>query len=158
MHLWPLVDLGHIFHYILEKKAFESDYVGQYKVKKAFSYFKSGFVSQVVTATGADKDTIFLKGSVLPSQKVSSAPHVVCALLKKSGEIQTAYCSCTVGLSRCCNHVIALLYKVEFAVAETCTEVKCRFNDMTKKVVKGCKVKDLIFEKQILGKSSPNHR
>ena len=157
MKLWPFVNLGHVFHYILQKKAFESDYVGQYKVKKAFSYFKSGFVSQVVSAPGADKGTVILKGNVLPSQKVASAPHVVWALLQQSGEILTAYCSCTAGLSRCCNHVIAILYKVEFAVSEgltspTCTEVKCKFNDMSKNVVKGCKVKDLIFEKQILGK------
>ncbi len=46
---WPLVDLGKIFHYIISKKAFEADYVGQYKVKKAFSYFNSGFVSQIVS-------------------------------------------------------------------------------------------------------------
>ena len=53
--------------------------------------------------------------------------------------------------------MIAILYKVEFAVSEgltspTCTEVKCKFNDMSKNVVKGCKVKDLIYEKQMLGK------
>ena len=36
MQLWPFVDLGHVFHYILERKAFESDYVGQFKVKRLF--------------------------------------------------------------------------------------------------------------------------
>ena len=31
--------------------------------------------------------------------------------------IITAWCSCMAGASRCCNHVIAMLYKVEYANA-----------------------------------------
>ena len=31
---WPTVDLGKIFHCSLEKKAFQADYIDQYKVKK----------------------------------------------------------------------------------------------------------------------------
>ena len=44
---WPKTNLGNIFGYILSKKAFSTDYIGQYKVRKAYSYFKSGFVHQV---------------------------------------------------------------------------------------------------------------
>ena len=155
---WPPVDLGKIFQYILDSKAFEADYVGQYKVKKAFSYFNSGFVSQIVLQNlSMNSETrIVLKSSVLPSQKVSSASHSVWVLLKKSGEVMTAYCSCTAGLSRCCNHVIAVLYKIEYAVASgitspSCTEVKCGFNDRSKKVIKGCKIMSMNIEKHAVG-------
>ncbi len=149
---WPPVDLGKIFHYILNSKAFEADYVGQYKVKKAFSYFKSGFVGQVLSEKLSENKTV-LKSKVLPSQKVTSSSHTVWALIEKNGDILTAYCSCTAGLSRCCNHVIALLYKIEYAVSEgytnsTCTDIKCQFNDRSNKVIKGCKLKD-IFSKNM---------
>ena len=76
---WPTVDLGKSFHYILEKKAFEADYVGQYKVKKSYSYFKSGFVAQILSFVPADggKNVILFKSSVLPSQKASSPEHTL---------------------------------------------------------------------------------
>ena len=51
---WPAVDLGKIFHYILEKKTFEAEYIGQYEVKKAYSYFKSGFVAQILSLVLTD--------------------------------------------------------------------------------------------------------
>ena len=41
---WPKTHIGHVFSYILEMKAFSTEYVGQYKVRKAYSYFTSGFV------------------------------------------------------------------------------------------------------------------
>lgn len=156
---WPLVDLGKIFHYIISKKAFEADYVGQYKVKKAYSYFKSGFVAQVLSLklTGANKDKILLKTSVLPSQNVNSAEHTVWVLADKGSDVLTAYCACTAGLSRCCNHVIAVLYKIEYAVSQgmtnpTCTDVKCRFNDRSKRVIKGCRVNGIVLEKHVVSK------
>eukprot|EP00794_Sanderia_malayensis_P003120 gene3120-3588_t len=126
---------------------------------KAYSYFKSGFVSQIVSLKldGDNKGNIIFKSSVLPSQKVSCAPHTVWILVGKTGNVLTAYCSCTAGLSRCCNHVIAVLYKINFAVFEgltnpSCTEVKSKYNDRSKKVIKGCKIRDLTFEKHVLSK------
>ena len=48
---WPKVHIGQIFGYILENKAFSTDYIGQYKVRKAFSFYKSGFVHKVYVKT-----------------------------------------------------------------------------------------------------------
>ena len=88
-------------------------------MKKAYSYFKSGFVGHVLSLklTGAIKDIIFLKTSVLPSRKVSYAEHTVWVFAEKGGDILTAYCGCNACLSRCCNHVIAVLYDLEYAVS-----------------------------------------
>ena len=154
---WPQINLGKIFHYIIENKAFDTDYIGQYKVKKAYSYFKSGFVSQILVFNVGNENKILLKSSVLPSQNVSSAEHIVWILADASGNIITAYCSCTAGLSQCCNHVIAVLYKIEYAVSQgftrpTCTETKSKFNDRSTKIVKGCRVDDLIIEKHMAEK------
>ena len=154
---WPQINLGKIFHYIIENKAFDTDYIGQYKVKKAYSYFKSGFVSQILVFNEGNENKILLKSSVLPSQNVSSAEHIVWILADASGNIITAYCSCTAGLSQCCNHVIAVMYKIEYAVSQgftrpTCTETKSKFNDRSTKIVKGCRVDDLIIEKHMAEK------
>ena len=43
---WPNVNLCQIFQYILACKDFETEFVGQYKAKKAYSYFKSGHVQE----------------------------------------------------------------------------------------------------------------
>ena len=47
MSKWPSVHTGNIFQFILENKAFDTKYIGQYKAQKAYSYFKSGFVGHV---------------------------------------------------------------------------------------------------------------
>ena len=44
---WPKVNIGHIFSYILEKKAFSTECIGQYKVRKAYSHFKSGLLMKL---------------------------------------------------------------------------------------------------------------
>ena len=44
---WPRTDIGKVFAYIIRKKAFDTDYIGQYKARKAYSYFMSGFVHEI---------------------------------------------------------------------------------------------------------------
>ena len=75
-------------------------------------------------------------------------------------EILTANCSCTAGLLRYCNHVIVLLYRVEFGLSEdftklSYTEVECMFNDISKKLGKGCKMNHIPYAKHIVG-TNPN--
>ena len=116
-------DIGHIFSYILERKAFSTQYIGQYKIRKAYSFFKSGFVDKVFVKIYNIK--IFIKSSVVPSQRINNetqSPWILCA---KSGEIITAFCSCTAGVCQCCNHVVAVLNKIEYANKEGLTEPTC---------------------------------
>ena len=55
------------------------------------------------------------------------------------GEIKSAYCSCPAGLLGACNHLIALLLKVEavhkkgLTSADTCTSVPCAWAVPSKK-------------------------
>ena len=60
--------------------------------------------------TSGNKDKILLKTNVLPTPKASSAEHA-----DKGGDVLTAYCDCTAGLSHCCYHVTAVLHKIEYS-------------------------------------------
>ena len=163
---WPSLNLGHIFHYILSTKAFETSYIGQYKAHKAYSYFKSSHVHQVLTylPPGSD-DLVIVKSSVTPSMKVYDKPWSLWILISKSSGVISAYCLCTAGFSNCCNHVIATLYKIQFAVENgytnpSCTEVPCAFNNRSNHQVfkKPMKVKDMdIVKHSIMKQESTQH-
>lgn len=160
---WPSIDLGHIFHYILSTKAFDTNYIGQYKARKAYSYFKSSRVHQVLTyLPSASNDHVILKSSVTPSMRVSDKPWELWILFSKLTGVVSAYCPCTAGFSNCCNHVIAVLYKVQFGnergyTSPTCTEVPCTFNDKRKKQIKPMKVKYMDLVKHNVLKQTPGH-
>ena len=66
---WPKVDIGNIFSYILEKKAFSTEYIDQYKVSKAYSHLKSGFVHDIMSST-TPTGNIILFSSVAPSTRI----------------------------------------------------------------------------------------
>ena len=46
--LWPPVNFGNVFEYILSMKEFNNEYIGKYKHQKAYSYFDSSFVGEVL--------------------------------------------------------------------------------------------------------------
>ena len=48
--VWPKVNLGNIFEYILRMKEFDKEYIGKYKDQKAYSYFDSGFVREILVS------------------------------------------------------------------------------------------------------------
>ena len=143
---WPALDLGKIFAFILSKKEFDSDYVGKYKACKGYSYFASGFVGTIFSFSSPQY--IVLKCKVIPSQRVRDEAHNVWVGIRKScSEICVAWCSCN---SQSCNHVMALLYKVEHAVTQgytdpSCTSVPCMWNKQTQREVQPKKIKELKF-------------
>jgi len=160
---WPSIDLGHIFHYVLSTKAFDTNYIGQYKARKAYSYFKSSHVHEILTymPPGSD-DLVIVKSSVTPSMKVYDKPWDLWILISKSSGVISAYCLCTAGFSNCCNHVIAVLYKLQFAVDNgytnpSCTEIPCSFNNKSKYRVKPMKVKNMDIAKHNVLKQSTHH-
>ena len=101
----------------------------EYKDGKGFRYFASEFVKQIFWHKISDSSTIcFMKCKVTPSQRTSSTAYNVWAAVEKSspgGQIVSAYCSCTAGLSGSCNHVAAMLFQVEAAVSTGITKPTC---------------------------------
>ena len=53
--VWPKVNLGNIFEYILRMKEFDKEYIGKYKDQKAYSYFDSGFVGEILDSSQQNK-------------------------------------------------------------------------------------------------------
>ena len=63
-----------------------------------------------------------------------------------------ANCSCTAGFGECCNHVVAILYKIEYAnghglVDPACTDKACAWNKSTEREVRPRKIRDVDIEK-----------
>jgi len=71
---------------------------------------------------------------------------------KKQCRIITSWCTCTAGTGEVCNHVIALLYKVNYAfkkdyVDPACTSVPQGWNIGTRKEVLPRQLRCMIFRK-----------
>ena len=84
---------------------------------KAFSYFASQDlwaheVSYHPVTT--DSELCFVKTECVPLQRVNAIPHTVwVCLYKKTGVIARAYCSRFAELGATCNHIAALLFKLD---------------------------------------------
>lgn len=152
---WPEIDEGKTFSYILRVKAVDVDYIGAYKDQKAYSYWKSGFVDAVyVSKCSSNANHYFLKGHVCPSQRLRNDDYRVILFVegKQDPKILTSWCTCTAGAGEVCNHVIAVLYKVNFAhqngyISPACTSMPQGWNIGTKKEVEPSKICHLIFRK-----------
>ena len=67
---------------------------------------------------------------VTPSQRINDKKHSLWILFNEASDIVISFCTCTAGFSSCCNHVVAALYKIEYANEKgltnpTCTEQLC---------------------------------
>ena len=120
-----------------------------YKEQKAYSYFTSRFIFDI--SFHAIKDCsiyCFLKSKCQPSQRIKDVPHESWVLIHKyTGEINSAYCSCFAGLGQTCNHIAALLFRLDHAVknGETqnaCTSKPCVWSS-SRKTVESIRVRDM---------------
>ena len=133
----------------------------EYKQGKAYRYFHCDFVREIFYHS---VDTLspfcILKCRVVPSQRVNNKPYDVWAIILKdkgdtpSGTIISSYCTCTAGLLGTCNHVIAMLFRVEAAVTSgvtnpSKTSVPCQWNIPTGKKpnLKPKAIRELVFDK-----------
>ena len=152
---WPKLDDGKLFSYILKVKAVDVDYIGKYKDEKAYSYWMSGFVDTVFVAScPKDSTLIFLKGNVCPSQRIREDPHKVwiCVKGQNSPSIITSWCTCIAGTGEVCNHVIAILYKVNYAyhknfISPACTSIPQGWNRGTRREVTPSQLQNLTFRR-----------
>ena len=151
MTKWPPVDFGNIFSYILLRKEFNSEYVGKYKDQKAFSYWKSNFVDTIHYSENQDGKCV-LSCNVTPSQQVRDEPRNVWVALKNDGAVLCGWCTCIAGTSETCNHMIAMLYKVEYAVTHgftnpASTSVPWGWNVSTRRDIEPGKIIDMHVRK-----------
>ncbi|CAL9683155.1 unnamed protein product [Knipowitschia caucasica] len=120
LKLWPPCMSADIAEYLLnrDEKSLLHRLRNDYKEGKAFSYFASqeSWIQEVFYRDDADPDLCVLKATCTPSQSIRAVPHKLWVCFqKKTGAICSAYCSCFAGLGATCNHVAALLFKVDYA-------------------------------------------
>ena len=158
--LWPHIDTGVIFVYILKVKDCDLEYVGRYKDQKPYSYFDSGFVNTIfIYNPSSCRNKIFLYSKVQSSLTVSDKKMLWILVQKEPLEILKSWCSCMAGTSQSCNHVIAVLYKIDHALQKgllnpSCTSTSCSWNKSTKHDIEPKKIKDIVIPKKIRSRSS----
>ena len=145
---WPTLIYKDIANYMsMLGPEFISKLEREYKLGKAYRYFSCEFVREVYYNDIEDKSPFcLLKCRVVPSQRTSSKPYHVWACLKKDigenpgGAVMAAYCTCTAGLKGTCNHVVALLFRVDNAVVTGMTKLSKTSKLCTWNVPSGAKV------------------
>ena len=90
---------------------------------------------------------LIVRSSVTPSQRIREKQHQLWILFRDNGFIITGFCTCTAGQSKCCNHIAAVLYKIEYANEKgirdpACTDQPCVWNASAKEIGP-MKVKDM---------------
>lgn len=96
----PFVTFPDIFVYcVLRSGLYKTEEMKAYRSLEAYNYFESGFVQEILTADVRSKSAVFVKGSVLPSQRVGqkAKPYQAWVLCKKTGEVMTGHCTCMAG-------------------------------------------------------------
>ena len=72
-------------------------YLNEYKLGKAYQYFSSAWLKEIFYQR-VSTDLCLLRAQCTPSQRLNSADHNVWVCVSQStGDIKSAYCSCTAG-------------------------------------------------------------
>ncbi|KAI8486209.1 uncharacterized protein LOC144905934 [Branchiostoma floridae x Branchiostoma belcheri] len=154
---WPNIMYNDICDYLMKDHPGKDQDLNRrllnaYKEGKAYTYYTSGWLQEVFYCSYEGK--VYLRAKCRPSEKLNDIPHNVWVCADPTGTIKKAYCSCTAGLSQTCNHVAALLFKVEAAVRTNmadpaaCTSTACQWNAAPKKAVQPSRVKDMNFKNE----------
>ena len=151
---WPRVYVGMIFSYVLRVRDFDADYIGCYKDQKAYSYFDSGFVDSIFTHEPSGKNVVFIYSTIQASQCVSTHHKLWILAAKEPVQILTSWCDCIAGASQSCNHVIATLYKVDYAnrkryIDPACTSLPCNWNKVSKKTIEPKRISEIVVRKKL---------
>ncbi|XP_030845477.1 uncharacterized protein LOC105436450 isoform X2 [Strongylocentrotus purpuratus] len=159
MQYWPPTMYRDICMYLLNKDpaSLEGRIMKDYKEGKAYSYFASSWLKEIFFNPMGDSPFCFLKSKCTPSQNIGAEPHEAWLLCQKDdGMICSAYCTCVAGLGQTCNHVAAMLFKLDHAfksglVNPACTSVANSWIATSKRVLP-CRVKEVSWERHHYGK------
>ncbi|XP_022777649.1 uncharacterized protein LOC111319083, partial [Stylophora pistillata] len=95
------------------------------------------------------RNKILIKGDVTPSTKIRDQPHK-CWILFDNNSILSTWCTCVAGTNLNCNHILAVLYKINFAYKKgysnpACTSLPEGWNRGTHKQVEPRRICDLLI-------------
>ena len=113
--LRSVITMGNIF------EEFNTDYIGKYKDQKAYLYFNSGFVGSVFIYEPKlkhSRNIVSLYSEVMSKYAIHEQKQlwiVVKKIDENRSNTLSVWCSCMAGSFETWNHVIATLYKIEYA-------------------------------------------
>ena len=152
---WPVLTYPDIFTYLMfHPSELGSTDLSDYKLCKAYSYFKNGWLEPLSYHNLSGSKFCLIKGQCRQSLSVNNPHHQLWVLLEKAGKIRACHCSCMAGMSQTCNHVAAALYRMEAAVRSGLTNPACTSKPIewlpSKKIFADilAKIKDLDFERE----------
>ncbi|XP_041465992.1 uncharacterized protein LOC121416564 [Lytechinus variegatus] len=136
------------------------------KEQKAYSYFASGWMKEVeFHQITPDSKLCFLRTKCRPSQRKHDMPWSLWAAVEKqSGVVHSAFCQCFAGYSSTCNHVAALLFKIDFAwrhglTNPACTSRECEWSAFAGKNAVDCaRFQDLTWSKHQFSRQASSPR
>lgn len=162
---WPCITYPDIFNYLtFHPSELSSSDLNDYKNSKAYSYFSNGWLGEINYHSISDSSHFcFLKTDCRPSERLNNPPHKLWLCIKTdSTEMVSAHCTCMAGMSGTCNHVAAMLFRIEAAVRlgltnPSCTSKSCEWLP-NRKDVKPEKIKNLSFKRDEFGKRGKKTR
>lgn len=152
---WPLVTTFYVINFLMLDSEVED--LSDYKGCKAYSYFKQGWLANVFYHQLGSSKYCLLKADCRPSERLRDVPHKLwICFLEKEGKVVKAHCTCMAGMSSTCNHIAALLFRLEAAmrlglINTSCTSKSCEWLP-NRKEVKPQKIKDLNLNREDFGK------
>ncbi|KAK3106464.1 hypothetical protein FSP39_020531 [Pinctada imbricata] len=164
IHLWPPVCITDIVTFLIDHGNSENikKFLNEYKVWKAYEYLQSNFVKEIFYhPISAASEICNLRAKCTPSQRLRDANHTMWIMVRKvSGDIVSAFCSCIAGLGQTCNHVAAMLFRIDAANKmglSSCTSIPCQWIIPMETKTLPVRIKDLTVKKSRLGvqKSRP---
>ncbi|XP_070550367.1 uncharacterized protein [Ptychodera flava] len=159
MEKWPPIFLSDITMYIMADHpgndvTLQKRLLNEYKEGKAYRLYEGGWLKEIyLNNISEDSEYCFMKAKCCHTMKINDTLHTVwiCAH-KDSGDIKSAYCSCTAGLGCSCIHVTAMFFRIEAAVRTgqtnfACTSKLCQWNiPKGKTKIKPMRVRDMNFK------------
>lgn len=96
---WPKVLFTDLITYVqMTDSALSTDMYSRYKQGKAFGYFADDWIGSLSYHYDQKTDFSYFKAVCRPSERISAAPHNLWLACRQStGEILSAWCSCTAG-------------------------------------------------------------
>ena len=104
MKQWPQILLSDIALYIMKDHpgndvTLQKRLLNEYKEGKAYRLYEQGWLKEIqINLVNDNSKYCFLKAKCTPSMKINDTPHTlwICST-KRTGDIHSAYCSCTAG-------------------------------------------------------------
>ena len=94
-----------------------------------------------------EEERTIIRASLTSSHRLSNDIHPLWIVFKSDRSVITGFCTYTVGHSNCCNHIDAMLCKLNYPnekeyINPACTDEICNWNSSSKEIHR-IKVKDM---------------